>query len=185
MLKKKREKKGPRKWTNKPCFQGVQHINTTIFPGGSLCHSQYILEISWKSIYLFVHDIANRHTAAPRWETVKQSSQVWNSLSVYFLCRARYIMKIWWGSIHENVSDCSLSHVQSFLKISWKSVHPFSRNVASRHGFPWKKKDLKNYIVELYTSMYLRSSIEGVKHNTPNFFSDCSLDLSLPSLKIS
>ena len=24
--------------------------------------------------------------------------------------------------------------------------------------------------MELYTSMYLRSSIEGVKHNTPNFF---------------
>ena len=67
-------------------------------------------------------------------------------------------------------SDCSLSHVQSFLKISWKSVHPFSRNVASRHGFPWKKKDIKNCIVELYTSMYLRSSIEGVKHNTPIFF---------------
>ena len=48
-----------------------------------------------------------------------------------------------------------------------------------------KKKDIKNCIVELYTSMYLRSSIEGVKHNTPNFFSDCSLDLARPSLKIS
>ena len=77
---------------NKPCFQGVQRITSTIFPGGSLCHSRYILEISWKSIRLFVHNIANRHTAAPRWETVKQSSQAWNSLSI-FLCRARYIMK--------------------------------------------------------------------------------------------
>ena len=45
-----------------------------------------------------------------------------------------------WSPRHENISDCSLSHVRSFLKISWKSVHPFSRNVANRHRFPWKKK---------------------------------------------
>ena len=38
--------------------------------------------------------------------------------------------------------------------------------------------------MELYTSMYLRSSVEGVKHNTP-ILSDCSLDLARPSLKIS
>ena len=90
MLKKKEKKKTEPE--NKPCFQGVQRITTSIFPGGSLCHSRYILEISWKSIRLFVHNIANRHTAAPRWETVKQCSQAWNSLSI-FLCRARYIMK--------------------------------------------------------------------------------------------
>ena len=77
MLQKKTTQK-----IDKPCFQGVQRITTAIFPGGSLCHSRYILEISWKSIHLFVHDIANRHTTAPRWETVKQSSQAWNSLFI-------------------------------------------------------------------------------------------------------
>ena len=55
-------KKGPIKLTNKPCFQGVQCITTTIFPGGSLCHKRYILTIWWKSNHLFVHNIANRHT---------------------------------------------------------------------------------------------------------------------------
>ena len=46
-----------------------------------------------------------------RWETVKQSRQVWNSLADYFL----------WCPWH-------------FIKKSWKSVHPFSHNITKKHG---------------------------------------------------
>ena len=38
----------------------------------------------------------------------------------------------------QNVTNLCLSHVRSLLKISWKSVPPCSRNIANRHGFPWK-----------------------------------------------
>ena len=108
---------------------------------------------------------------APRWGTMKQSSQTWNSLASYFLCRPQTFrenfMKIrslvfpWyyqqsqiqnikkstldsrgWLQHPENVPDCSLSHVQPLLKISWKSFHSFSRYVANSHGFPrtcWKR----------------------------------------------
>ena len=47
----------------------------------------------------------------PRWDTVKQSRQVWNSLVDYFLY-----------------------HAWLFLKNSWKSVHPFFHNIANKHG---------------------------------------------------
>ena len=47
----------------------------------------------------------------PRWETVKQSRQVWNSVANYFLCRAWH-----------------------FVKIPWKSVYPFFYNITNRHG---------------------------------------------------
>ena len=43
-----------------------------------------------------------------------------------------------WLQHPENVPDCSLPHVQPLLKISWKSVHSCSRNVANRHGFSRK-----------------------------------------------
>ena len=71
-----------------PVFKGF-NAPPPQFPGCSLCHSPHILEISWKSIHPFVHNVANRHIAAPRWETVKQSSHAWNSLFNYFLCRAK------------------------------------------------------------------------------------------------
>ena len=77
-----------------------------------------IADISWtfhENLFIYLSiilNIANRHTTAPRWETVKQSSQAWNSLYIYFLCCARYIMKI-----------------------SWKSVHPFFHNSTNNYGF--------------------------------------------------
>ena len=81
-------------------------------------------------------------------------------------------------------SDCSLYHVQYFLKISWQSVHPFSRNVANRHGFPWKKRYNKpvswSYIL-LFSSVLVS---KGLNITPPNF-SDCSLDLAMHILKIS
>ena len=81
-----------------------------------------VMEPSWKfhekSIHPFYCNIAHRDGAAPRWETVKQSSQVWNSLDNYFLCRAWHIMKI-----------------------SWKSVHPFLHNIVNKHGSrKWKNR---------------------------------------------
>ena len=73
-------------------------------------HNGPILKISWKSIDLFFRNVAHIHTTAARWETVKQSNQARNSLDHYFsLCAAWHIMKI-----------------------SWKSVHPFSHNTNKR-----------------------------------------------------
>ena len=45
-------------------------------------------------------------SGAPRWETMKQSTQLWNNLANYFL----------------------------FHKISWKSVHLFFHNITKKHG---------------------------------------------------
>ena len=42
------------------------------------------MKISWKSIQQFFCDVANRHDAAPRVGTVKQSVQAWNSLIICF-----------------------------------------------------------------------------------------------------
>ena len=70
------------------------------------------MKISWKSTHRFYRGVANWNTPmAPRWETVKQSRQVWNSLASYLFCRA-------WR----------------FIKISWKSVHPFFHNITNKHG---------------------------------------------------
>ena len=66
----------------------------------SLCNSRPIQKISWKSTHPFYCNVANRQAAAPRWETVKQSSQSWNSLANYFLGCVQYIMKISWKSVH-------------------------------------------------------------------------------------
>ena len=55
---------------------------------------------------VFIHDyqnFANRHDATPRVVTVKQSSWVWDSQPIILLC-----------------------YIQYSLKISWKSVYPFS-----------------------------------------------------------
>ena len=74
-----------------------------------------IANISWKFhentlIDFTVVLLASTH-GAPRWETVKQSRQLWNSLTNHFLCRAWY-----------------------FIKNSWKSVHPFFHNITNKHG---------------------------------------------------
>ena len=74
-----------------------------------------IANISWKFhentlIDFTVVLLASTH-GAPRWETVKQSRQLWNSLTNHFLCRAWY-----------------------FIKKSWKSVHPFFHNITNKHG---------------------------------------------------
>ena len=76
----------------------------TLHPRGyidcSLCNSWHTLKISWKSIDPFCRKIANRQAAAPRWETVKQSSQAQNSLASYFLCRPWHFVKMTWKSVH-------------------------------------------------------------------------------------
>ena len=77
----------PRSYTDHP-----QNI-----PDCPLCHGQPIPKISWKSTHPL--NVANRHAAAPRWETVKQSRQAWNSLDNYFLGRPWHFMKISWKYI--------------------------------------------------------------------------------------
>ena len=47
-----------------------------------------------KIYYQLYCNVANRYAEAPRWETVKQSRQVWNSLDNYFLGRTSHFMKI-------------------------------------------------------------------------------------------
>ena len=137
-------------------------------PDRPLCHNQSILKISWKST--FYSYVANRHAVAHRWETVEPSRQVWNSLNSYFLGCPWHFIKISWTYVHPflhniinkhgsrehkhrpwiqginrnfpkmlQVMSC-LIHVWPLLKISWKSVHLFSRDVANRHGFPWKHR---------------------------------------------
>ena len=65
-----------------------------------------------------VRNIANRYAAVPKWETMKQSSWVWNSLDYYFWCRPWY-----------------------FVKISLKSVHPFFHIATDNHGSrKWKNR---------------------------------------------
>ena len=46
-----------------------------------ICHKQQILQISWKYINLSYHNVANRHAAAPRWDTAKPFSEAWNSVT--------------------------------------------------------------------------------------------------------
>ena len=93
------------------CLRGyIDHSQNV--PDCLLCHSQHILNISWKSTHRFYRGVAKKNTpGAPRWETVKQSRQVWNSLANHFLC-----------------------HAWRFIKISWKSVHPFFHNITNKHG---------------------------------------------------
>ena len=125
-----------------------------------------IADISWKfNENPFYRNAASRHTTAPGWDTAKQSSEAWISLTNYSLWRAWCFLKIIWKSVTrfsiilltntdpgngkidprfnqpqhpKNARDCFSSHVQTLQKISWKSVQPFSRNVTDRHGFPWK-----------------------------------------------
>ena len=73
-----------------------------------------IANISWKfhenPLIDFTVVLLTNTPGAPRWETMKQSRQVWNSLANYFLC-----------------------HAWRFIKISWKSVHPFFHNITNKH----------------------------------------------------
>ena len=93
------------------CVQGVKPIIPKIFQ----IVPCVIAKISWKfhenPLINFTVVLLTNTFGAPRWETVKQSRQVWNSLANYFLCLA-------W----------------LFIKISWKSIHPFFHNITNKHG---------------------------------------------------
>ena len=74
-----------------------------------------IANISWKfhenPLIDFTMVMLTNMPGAPRWENVKQSRQVWNSLTNYFLF-----------------------HAWRFIKILWNSVHPFFHNITNKHG---------------------------------------------------
>ena len=75
------------------------------------------------------HNIANRNAEEPRWQTMKLLGQAWNSLGDYYL-----------------------NHAWHFMKISWKSTHPFFHSITKKHG----SRKQKN-----------RSWIQEVNHNIP------------------
>ena len=95
---------GPRKWI--------------LYPRGSTNYLEMfqivhcvIAKLSWKFHGIPPIHVANRHAAVPKWETVKQSNQVWNSLGNNCLCRAWH-----------------------FVKIPWASFYPFLNNSTNKHG---------------------------------------------------
>ena len=94
-----------------PFAQGIKPIIPKMFQVVPCA----IANISWKfhenSFIDFTVVLQTNTPGAPRWETVKQSRQVWNSLVHYFLGRALH-----------------------FVKISWKSVYPFFHNITNKHG---------------------------------------------------
>ena len=77
-----------------PVFNEL-HTSSSKCSDCSSCHNRPILKILWKSINPFYHNVAHRHAAAPRWKTMKQSSQ-----DNYFLCCAWHITKISCTSVH-------------------------------------------------------------------------------------
>ena len=101
--------------------------------------------ISWKfhenPFIYFTVVLLTITPGAPRWGTVKQSRQVWNSLANYFLYRA-----------------------QRFIKISWKSVHPFFHIIVNKHGSG------------KYTN---RPRIQGVNRNIQKMFQIVSCVMSV------
>ena len=100
-----------------------------------------ILKILWKSNYPLFHYVARKHGSR------KKKNQSWIQ------------------EIKQNVSRYSWSDI---LTYTYKSVHPFCHNVASRHRFPWKYRK-KNTVTG------------GLKTASP----DCSVYRARPILKIS
>ena len=76
-----------------------------------MCHSRPIMKISWKSIYPLFHNVANKYDDAPIVGTMEQFNQAWNSLA-----------------------KCLVVSSPTYPQNLWKSVHPFLRYVASKHG---------------------------------------------------
>ena len=105
-------KHGPQK--KEPYAPGVKPIIIKMF------HTVpcVIANISWKfheNRWIdFTVVLLTNMPGAPRWETVKQYRQVWNSPANYFLCRAWH-----------------------FIKNSWKSIHLFFHNITNKH---WSRK---------------------------------------------
>ena len=46
-----------------------------------------------------------------------------------------------WKSLSQNVPQCPLSQIRAILKISWKSVSVFIRNVTNKHEFPRQNRN--------------------------------------------
>ena len=127
----------------------VSNDHPSNFPDCSLCHSRHILKISWKSTSFFITSLTNtdpgKRKTDPGFKGLIASSR--------------------------KCVDWSLYQVPPILKMSWKSLQPFSRNVVNRHGFPRKrpKKSL--------CSRGLMNHFENVP--------DCSLYQVPPILKMS
>ena len=94
-----------------PYAQGVKPIVPKMFQTVPCV----IADISWKfhenPLINFTMVLLTNTPGVPRWETVKQTRQVWNSLANYFLCCAWH-----------------------FIKIACKSVHLFFHNITNKQG---------------------------------------------------
>ena len=76
-----------------PCVQGVKPIIPKMSQN-VLCVMDNISWIFHENPLIDITVMLLRNTpGAPRWETMKQSRQVWNNLANYILCRAWRFMK--------------------------------------------------------------------------------------------
>ena len=121
------------------------------------CHSP---KLSWESIYPFYRNVANRHAAVPRWETVKQSSQAWNGLAMSFLCRAWHIMN--------ELNELNLIVNISQIKCESTIYCACSIVVASRMVDKWIMRD-REYVVIILISSYAWRDTSG----SWNYIKEC------------
>ena len=82
-------------------------------PDWSSSRVQHLLKVLWKSVQSFPHNVADKHGFPWKYRKRNPASKGLTITPLKF-------------------SSLLLCHTQSILKISWKSVHRFSGNVADR-----------------------------------------------------
>ena len=142
--------------------------------------------------------MANRPAAVPRWETMKQSRQTWDSLGNYYLCRAWRFMKISWKSAHLFFHNITIKHgsrKQKKLALDYKGLTAISRKCTSlflvpRSNFPENFMKILSCVMLLTDTDFLADAEKETQYPRgktwhPLNFQDCSLYHARPILKIS
>ena len=106
---------------NRSRIQGVNHKNLKMFQSVHCLMSDLSQKISWKSVHPFFRYVDHRNGFP--WKHIKQN-HVCKRLNIPPSPPPPKKKK--------KKSDCSLNLSQHILKISWKFVHWFSRNVVKR-----------------------------------------------------
>ena len=75
------------------CVQGVNPIIPQMFQIVSCVIANTSCKFHENPLFNFTVVLPTNTPGVPKWETVKQSRQVWNSLANYFLCQARRFIK--------------------------------------------------------------------------------------------
>ena len=117
------------------------------------------LKISWKSIHPFFRYVASRHFAGPNLRSMEEVHPVLKQSSQLFpvLCPTNHenlfirFSLILLETLIQNISKyllfpqgvphCSLYHICSILKISWKSIYPCSVKFLTGMDFPEEKRE--------------------------------------------